>query len=104
MFSQLRALAFAPGFVQQLLGDTEQLSGELEQVLGELMTSPDYEAFESDEQRRKFVEQNILNIQRRTMNAVRRDARFLDQDKEKRVKERLDRMSGPPKGVQHFQL
>jgi hypothetical protein len=80
------------------------LSAELDQVLSELMDSPDYEAFTSDEGRRKFVEQTLLNIQRRMMNGVRRDARGLEQLKEQKVRERLNRMTTGTSSTTRFKL
>ena len=73
-------------------------------MLGEIVNSPDYEAFESDEDRAQHLEMIIANTHKRVMNGVRRDGRGAEMDKEKKVKERLDRMSGPPKGAQHFKL
>lgn len=82
----------------------KQLSEELETAIGEAISSPDYESFESDDDRAQYLDMIIVNTHKRVMNGVRRDGRGAEMEKEKRVKERLDRMSGPTKGVKNFKL
>ncbi len=68
-------------------------SDELESVLGEIINAPDYENFESDEDRAQYLEMIIVNTHKCAMNGVRVDARGAEMEKEKKVKERLDRLS-----------
>ena len=71
----------------------KELSAELDEALADEINSPDYESMSHDD-RAQRLEVVMLNIERRVMNGVRRDARGLQMEDEKRVKERLDRMSG----------
>ncbi len=80
-------------------------SDELESVLGEIINAPDYENFESDEDRAQYLEMIIVNTHKRAMNGVRVDARGAEMEKEKKVKARLDRMSnGSRSGQKNFKL
>lgn len=71
----------------------KQLSDELEAALSEAINSPDYNAFETNEARRKYLEMLIINTKKRILNGVRVDARGRELEKEQKVKERLERMS-----------
>jgi len=69
-----------------------RLSTELEEVLSETINSPDYEAFEDDEARARYLEMILLNVERRVFNSVRLEARERQMEREKTVKERQDRL------------
>jgi hypothetical protein len=80
-----------------------QLSAELEAVLNEEMNSPDYAAM-SDDDRAQRLDLLLINTEKRVFNAVRRDARGLQMDEEKKVRERQERMSAPTRGRMRFKL
>jgi hypothetical protein len=82
----------------------KQLSEELETAIGETINSPDYESFDSDDDRAQYLDMIIVNTHKRVMNGVRHEGRGAEMEKEKRVKERLDRMSAPTKGRKNFKL
>lgn len=88
-----------PGRQQEGMGvDAEKIakdfSAELNQVLTEVINSPDYESFEDDEARARYIEMLILNTHERHMSGVRFDARGEQMERAKGVQRRLDRMSG----------
>jgi hypothetical protein len=82
----------------------KEYGAELDAALSEIIDAPDYEAFEDDETRARYLEMLITNIHKRHMNPVRRDARFEQQDREKRVAERLQRMSSGTERIKNFKL
>jgi len=72
----------------------QEYSAELDAALTEVINSPDYEAFGDDKSRARYLETLTLNIHKRYMNGARRDGRGEQMEREKKVKERLDRLSG----------
>jgi len=90
--------------------DAEKVAGEysaeLNEVLTELINSPDWEAFGDDEARARYVEMLILNTHKRHMNGVCVDARGEHLEGERKVGERLTRMSGGSTAprTMHFKL
>ena len=80
-----------------------QLSAELEAVLIEEMNSPDYEAM-SDDDRAQRLDLLLINTEKRVMNGVRRDARGLEIEEEKRVIERQNKLAAPTAGKVRFRL
>jgi hypothetical protein len=85
----------------------QAFSAELDQVLSEEINSPDWESM-SDDDRAQRLDLLIVNVHKRAMNKVRVEGRGAEMEAEKRVKARLDRMSGGSSGdsrrVRHFKL
>jgi hypothetical protein len=104
-------VAGKPGREVEGMGvDAEKVAGEysaeLNEVLIELINSPDWEAFGDDEARARYTKMLILNTHQRHMNGVRRDARSEQLERERKVGERLTRMSGGSTAprTMHFKL
>lgn len=81
----------------------KQLSAELDAMLTEERNSPDYDTM-TDEERARRLDLLLVNTERRVFNPVRRDSRFIQQEEEKKVKERLDRMGAKNVGTRAFKL
>ncbi|HLL73586.1 MAG TPA: M15 family metallopeptidase [Pyrinomonadaceae bacterium] len=81
----------------------EELSAELNRVIDEEVDSPDWDTMTNEERARR-LDVVLVNTEKRMYNPVRRDARFMQQDEEKKVQQRLDRMGAGSKDKMHFQL
>jgi hypothetical protein len=71
----------------------KQLSAELDATLNTEIESPDWETM-TDEEKARRLDLLLVNTEKRVFNPVRVGARFAQQEQERQVKERLDRMSG----------
>jgi hypothetical protein len=85
----------------------QRLSAELDEVLSAEINSSDWESM-SDDDRAQRLDLLIVNTHKRAMNKVRVEGRGAEMEAEKKVKARLDRMSGGSSGdsrrVRHFKL
>ncbi|HEY9405799.1 MAG TPA: hypothetical protein VIQ24_24325 [Pyrinomonadaceae bacterium] len=82
-----------------------RLSAELDAVISDEINSLDWDVM-TDEEKARRLDILLVNTEKRVFNLVRVDARFAQQEQEKQVKERLDRMSARSlnRGRIHFKL